>query len=113
MQKFFRHLFTGKDGRTYDIGRVLLFEIVQAFILLTIYAMYKGGTFDPLIFGGGLASIMGASMAGLAMKGNVEPEALSITTASGVKFSQSRGKTLPDDDGDTSDGDPSPSPAAN
>lgn len=71
--KFWRDMFTGRDNRTYDIGRVLWFQSVQAFILISLYALYKGGTFDPILWGAGLSALIAGGGAGLAMKGSTEP----------------------------------------
>jgi hypothetical protein len=74
MINFFRQMFTGKDNRTIDIGRILWFESIQAFIGLTIYHIYNHGVFDPVTWGGGLAALLAAGGAALGLKGGVEPE---------------------------------------
>lgn len=72
--KFFRDLFTGRDNKTYDIGRVLWFQTVQAFIVMSIYALYKGSAFDPIAWGAGLAGLLAAGGASLGLKAGVEPD---------------------------------------
>jgi hypothetical protein len=72
--KFFRDLFTGKDNATYDIGRFLWFQGCQAFILFSGYALWKGGTFDPITWGGGLAALLGAGGAALGLKSHTESD---------------------------------------
>jgi hypothetical protein len=99
MRSFWKHLFTGKDNRSFDIGRVILFEAVQSYIMLTAYFIFKGGAFDFIAYGTGLAALLAAGGAGIAMKAGTEPEALEIKTP---KITIKRGKTS---DGDGDDGD--------
>lgn len=73
-----KHLFTGKDNRTIDIGRVILFEAVQSYILLAAYLIYKGGAFDLIAYGSGLAALLAAGGAGIALKSGTEPEPVSV-----------------------------------
>lgn len=73
-RKFWKDLFTGRDGRTYDIGRVLWFQSIQAFIGLTAYALYKGGEFDAVAWGAGLAGLLAAGGAALGLKAGAEPD---------------------------------------
>jgi hypothetical protein len=75
-KKFFRDIFTGRDNRTYDIGRVLWFQAIQAFIAISIYALYKGGVFDPVTWGAGLAALLGGGGAAIGLKSTTEPEDL-------------------------------------
>lgn len=79
MRKFFRDIFTGVDGKTYDMGRVLWAESVIAYTLMTAYAVWKGQVIDPLAWGGGLAAIMGAGGAALGLKASTEPRPPSVT----------------------------------
>lgn len=72
-RKFFKDIFTGRDNRTYDMGRVLWFQSVQAFIAISVYALYKGGSFDPVTWGAGLAALIGAGGAAIGLKSNTEP----------------------------------------
>jgi hypothetical protein len=78
MRSFFRHLFTGKDNRSFDIGRVILFEAVQSYIALTAYFMVRGGSFDFIAYGTGLAALLAAGGVGIAAKAGTEPEAAEI-----------------------------------
>jgi hypothetical protein len=71
--KFFRDMFTGIDNKTYDIGRVLWFETVNAYIFLTVYAIYTGKDIDFVTWGGGLAALLGAGGAAIGLKGSTEP----------------------------------------
>lgn len=72
-KKFFRDIFTGRDNRTYDMGRVLWFQSVQAFVLVTIYSLHKGGSFDPVTWGAGLAALIAGGGAAIGMKASSEP----------------------------------------
>jgi hypothetical protein len=76
MKRFFKHLLSGRDNRTVDIGRVILFEAVQSYILLTGYFIFKGGSFDFIAYGTGLAALLAAGGAGIALKAGTEPEAI-------------------------------------
>lgn len=73
-QRFFRDMFTGRDNKTYDLGRVLWFQSIQAFIGVSAYALHKGGTFDPVLWGAGLAALMASGGAALGLKSGTEPE---------------------------------------
>lgn len=72
-KKFFKDIFTGRDNRTYDMGRVLWFQSVQAFVLVTIYSLHKGGSFDPVTWGAGLAALIAGGGAALGIKAGTEP----------------------------------------
>lgn len=73
--KFLRDIFTGRDNTTYDIGRLLWFQALQAFIFMSAYHLYKGGAFDPIAWGAGLAGLLAAGGASLGLKAKVEPDA--------------------------------------
>lgn len=75
MGKSLRQMFSGKDNASIDIARVMWFEAVNAFIMITIYFLYKGGTFDPISWGTGLAGILAAGGAAVGMKATSEPDA--------------------------------------
>jgi hypothetical protein len=74
VQRFFHDMFTGRDNHTFDMGRILWFQSIQAFIGLSVYALYKGGTFDPVLWGAGLAALMASGGAALGLKSGTEPE---------------------------------------
>lgn len=73
IRKILRDCFTGRNSRTYDLGRILWFQSVQAFFLISIYALYKGGTVDMATWGGGLAALLAGGGAGIAFKSATEP----------------------------------------
>lgn len=74
ISQFFRQMLSGKDNKSIDISRVVLFEGVNAFIFLSFYAISKGGQFEPIAWGTGLAGILAAGGAAISMKANAEPE---------------------------------------
>lgn len=71
--RVFHDMFTGRDNRSFDLGRILWFQSIQAFIGISIYSLYKGGTFDPVLWGAGLAALMASGGAALGMKQGTEP----------------------------------------
>ncbi|RYD47941.1 MAG: hypothetical protein EOP83_27260 [Verrucomicrobiaceae bacterium] len=73
MGKFFRDIFTGRDNKTYEMGRVLWFQSVQAFILITMYSLYKGNDFDPITWGAGVAALIAGGGAAIKLKQESEP----------------------------------------
>jgi hypothetical protein len=96
MRSFWKHLLTGKDNRSFDIGRVILFEAVQSYIVLTAYFIFKGGAFDFIAYGTGLAALLAAGGAGIALKSGTEPEPLSIRTKDmAVKIGKSDDEDAP------------------
>lgn len=74
MRKFVKDIFTGVDGKTYDLGRVLwAFSAVFSHILYGI-AIYRGLAFDWMAYGGGNAALHTAFGASLLMKSKTEPD---------------------------------------
>jgi hypothetical protein len=113
-QKFFRDIFTGRDNRTYDMGRVLWFQSVQAFVLVTIYSLHKGGSFDPVTWGAGLAALIAGGGAAIGIKASTEPndangdgkpdDYLDQVTAAQAKAAALRNTVQVNVNGTTSDG---------
>lgn len=101
MKHLVKQLFTGKDNATWDIGRLLWFECVQAFICIVIYYIYKGaGTIDIVSLGVGLGIVLGAGGASLGLKGNVEPSSMEIKTDRVTFKKTTGGQPAPDDSDD-------------
>jgi hypothetical protein len=75
-KKFFNDIFTGRDNVTYDIGRVLWFKAVCAFILISAYEVYRGVNIDMIAWGTGLAALLGGGGAAIGMKSSTEPDSL-------------------------------------
>lgn len=71
---FLFQLFTGRDNQTADIGRVLWAQVTIGYLIFSAIALFKGGSFDPVAWGGGAAAILGAGGAALGLKGNTEPD---------------------------------------
>ena len=69
-----KHMFTGKDNQTMDLGRVLWAKAVVAFLGLAFYGVYKGNPVDYMAFGTGLAAVLAAGGAAIGLKAKTEPE---------------------------------------
>ena len=65
--------FTGKDNKTLDLGRILWAKGVFIFFSLSIYDIYRGAIFYPLVWGVGFGAVLAAGGAALAMKAATEP----------------------------------------
>lgn len=70
----FTQMFSGKDNKTIDLGRVLWAKLVLVFAGATIYAIIEGQTFDPALWGVGAGAVLAAGGAGIAAKAKTEPE---------------------------------------
>ena len=70
-------LFTGKDNKTLDLGRVLWAKATVAFLGLAFYGVYKGNPVDYMAFGTGLAAVLAAGGAAIGFKAKSEPESTS------------------------------------
>lgn len=97
-KKFFKDIFTGRDNRTYDMGRVLWFQSVQAFILVTIYSLHKGGSFDPVTWGAGLAALIAGGGAAIGIKASTEPTDDYLDKVSEAKRKAKKLKRMDQDD---------------
>ena len=74
MQKFFRHLFTSSDNKTYDLGCILWAQMGIAFVAVSGWAYSSGhASFDPVAWGGGAAAILAGGAGGLKLKQSTEP----------------------------------------
>jgi hypothetical protein len=74
IQALIKDCLTGKDGESYDVGRLLWILGVLAFIGLSIYSLCNKGTFDPMNWGTGYGAILGGGGAGIGMKSKTEPD---------------------------------------
>ena len=70
-----KQMFTGKDNKTLDLGRVLWAKAVLAFLGLAFYGVYKGNPVDYMAFGTGLAAVLAAGGAAIGFKAKSEPDA--------------------------------------
>lgn len=64
---------TGKDGESFDVGRLLLAIGSLAMIGFQGYSTYRTGLFDAQGFGIGLGGLLGGGCAGIGWKVNTEP----------------------------------------
>ncbi len=69
-----KHIFTGKDNETYDMGRILWAVGVVIFFGLAIYDVINSNKFDALSYGTGLGGLLTGGGAGIALKSKTEPE---------------------------------------
>ena len=78
---FHKHLFTGKDNKSFDVIRFLLYIIVLSGILLTSYVVFKNCNsnsqscaFDLISYGSGMGGLLVTAGAALKLKADTEPE---------------------------------------
>jgi hypothetical protein len=72
----FRHLFTGIDNQTFDLGRVLWAVLAVAFVVISSHAYtLSHAVFDPLTWSAGAAAILAAGAAAQKVKESTEPPA--------------------------------------
>lgn len=74
--KIIRDLLTGPSNKYYDLGRCGLALSLIAACAYQGYAIYCGQEFGPLEFGGGIAAILGAGGAGIALKDTARPKGM-------------------------------------
>jgi len=74
MGKLLKDCFTGIDGESWDLGRILWFKAVIVFLALSCYTVYKCQPFDPAAFGTGLGLVLAAGGAALGFKAGTEPK---------------------------------------
>jgi len=74
MNQFFKHIFTGKDNQTYDIGRVLWAIGVIAFICFAGYEAIQKGIFDAMGYGTGFGAVLAGGGVGIGTKIKGEPD---------------------------------------
>ena len=68
------HMFTGKDNKTLDLGRVLWAQAVLAFLGVAVVNVYNGNPIDFISFGTGIAAVLAAGGAAIGLKSSTEPE---------------------------------------
>jgi hypothetical protein len=72
--EFLNNLFTGKDNKTADIGRVGFVIALVGYLIVVMYDAYVNKHFDAQGTGVSLGAILGGGMGGLGMKKGAEPE---------------------------------------
>jgi hypothetical protein len=71
---FIKHIFTGKDNATFDVGRLLWALGVLVFLGISIYSVAKGNPFNAIDYGAGFGGLLAGGGAGLSLKAKTEPE---------------------------------------
>ena len=72
---FLRSMFTGKDNKSGDVGRVLWTFLTVALTFLEAHSVYKGTPFDPIAFSTGATAILAGGAGALGLKARTEPGA--------------------------------------
>ena len=81
MKKIFQDIFTGADGVTYDVARVLwFFTTLIGHLIYGFLVIFKGVQFDWVAYGSGNAALHGSFGASLWAKANTEPPHPSMIT---------------------------------
>lgn len=70
-----RHLFTGKDNLTPDIGRILWALGVVAYIVYAGWDVIHSGHWDAMSYGTGLGLALAGGGLGIGAKAKTEPGA--------------------------------------
>jgi len=68
--------FTGKDGETLDLGRILWALGCLVFLALSTGNFLRGAIFDPTSFGIGFGGLLAGGGGALALKSHTEPDIL-------------------------------------
>ena len=74
INKIIKDCFTGRDNKTYDIGRILLFIACNVYFLLSIMETFRGHDFNPVEFGTGFGLLFAGGAGGLLLKHKTEPD---------------------------------------
>jgi len=73
ISKIIKDCLTGIDGETYDPARIYGALAVNVFFFNSMYALYKGQTWDPVNYGTGFGLLLAAFGAAVALKSKTEP----------------------------------------
>jgi hypothetical protein len=73
IKKFLKDLFTGKDNKTWDLGRIMWFQGVLVYFTMTLYSLYQGIAIDPMNWATGFGALMAGSGAAMLLKQSSEP----------------------------------------
>ena len=79
MGKLIRDLFTGIDGQSYDLGRVLLAGGALVMIGAGVVGVYHTHALDFVAFGAGFGGLLTGGGALLLMKRQTEPSLITAT----------------------------------
>ena len=69
-----KNMFTGKDNKTLDLGRVLWAQAVMAYLAVAIYNVHNGAVIDFIAFGTGISAVLAAGGAAIGLKASTEPD---------------------------------------
>jgi len=73
MLQALKHMFTGVDNMTWDIGRILWAKMSIVYCAVTTYQAVMHGNFDPQNWAIGASAILAGGGGGLALKSKTEP----------------------------------------
>jgi hypothetical protein len=73
MFKFIKHIFTGIDNETWDIGRILWAKMCLVYCSISAWHTYHSGSFDPQQWAIGASAILAGGGGSLALKSKTEP----------------------------------------
>jgi hypothetical protein len=68
-----KHLFTGVDNQTWDIGRILWAKITLVYCVISGYHVVMQGAFDPQNWAIGASAILAGGGGALSLKAKTEP----------------------------------------
>lgn len=71
---FFKHLFTGIDGVTYDPARALWIVGIVSFLVFAGYEVWNTKHFDMVNFSVAYGTLLAAGAAGVKIKESTEPK---------------------------------------
>lgn len=74
MSDFFRLLLTGRDNKTYEIARFLLFVGFFSYVFFTAFDVIVAQHFDPVNYSMGLTGLLFGGAGGIAVKERTEPQ---------------------------------------
>ena len=76
IKTFLKHILTGVDNQSYDIGRVLWIIGVISFIFFAGVSVFYSSnhTFDYMAYGTGLGLVLAGGGAGIGAKAKTEPQ---------------------------------------
>lgn len=73
VEKFLRDCFTGRDSKTWDIGRILWALSVIVYLSLAIWDVAATHTFEYQEFGIGIGAVLAGGGLGINLKKSTEP----------------------------------------
>ena len=74
IKKFLRDLFTGRDNKTWDLGRIMWAQGFVVYCAISVYSLYQGLAIDPMNWASGLGLILAGGGAALKLKQSSEPK---------------------------------------